>query len=234
MNNDIKIKNSTELLDELWNTIKSSGLYAYSKNDIYDYLIYLINKYDENHFFDKNSNAENSRLLKISQTRIKTAKANILVKFMGQEADYDEIFVNFLNNCKDNLVKFTETIEKGKIKFVLENPAIRIVLESKLKKSVSNTLDYHLNKEIVEIEINDFLNMLLKELEELEAKKKIKKLSEKEQELFEKLSRVKETLTEKENKMNKKANIDTTIKITNAISSFLGFVTNLGEKLNFL
>ena len=162
----LKIDNPAELINELWEKLKSSGLYAYSKNDIYDYLIYLLNKYDEKHFFDTNSNASNSRLLKVSQTRIKIAKTNISVKFMD-EKEYDEIFVNFLNNCASSVVKFDENIGNGKIKFVIENPAIKAVLEAKLKSAVSDTLDYSFNKEIVTIDAKNFIETLNLEYENL-------------------------------------------------------------------
>lgn len=228
LNMSLKIDNPTELINELWDKLQSSGLYAYSKNDIYDYLIYLLNKYDENRFFDTNSNALNSRLLKVSQTRIKTAKTNISVKFMS-ENEYDEIFINFLNDCKNNLIKFKESIKKGKIKFVLENPATRLVLETKLKNAISDTLDYHLNKEIVEIEANNFLSMLLKELEILENNKN---LNQKDKKLLEKLQEVKKIIKKEKNKKELKENIEaginistkfTTQIVTSAISAFFGF-----------
>lgn len=165
-NNELNIDKPSEFIDELWDKLTSSGLYAYSKNDIYDYLIYLLNKYDEKHFFDTNSNASNSRLLKVSQTRIKTVKTNISVKFMD-EKEYDEIFVNFLNNCASSVVKFDENIGNGKIKFVIENPAIKAVLEAKLKSAVSDTLDYSFNKEIVTIDAKNFIETLNLEYENL-------------------------------------------------------------------
>ncbi|MDA3052060.1 hypothetical protein OFO01_01150 [Campylobacter sp. JMF_01 NE2] len=160
MNNDITIKNSTELLDELWNTIKSSGLYAYSKNDIYDYLIYLINKYDENHFFDKNSNAENERLLKISSTKIKNTKKNISLKFMNDK-EFDNVFLEYLDNLNADRLKDGSN---GNIKLIIENPVIRDILENKLKMSVGNTFEYHINRETVDIKADDFAKMLEKEL----------------------------------------------------------------------
>ena len=62
--------NQANFVEELWNEIKTTGLYTRKGNEFYDFVLYLMNKYDKNHFFSKNDNADNERLLKIKE-RIK-------------------------------------------------------------------------------------------------------------------------------------------------------------------
>ena len=68
--------NQAEFVDSLWNEIKTNGLYDSSKIDFYDFVLYLLIKYDTNHFLDENDNADNERLLKVNSTKIKAAKKN--------------------------------------------------------------------------------------------------------------------------------------------------------------
>lgn len=53
----------SEFVEKLWSKIVDDRLFSYQKNDICDYLLYLFNKYDKGKFLDMNSNAENERLL---------------------------------------------------------------------------------------------------------------------------------------------------------------------------
>lgn len=149
------------LAKELWNEITTNGLYAKSKTDFYDYVLYLLNKADKNHFFDTNDNAKNERLLKVNSTHIKAAKKNISVKFMNND-EYEAIFHNFIKSVADGSLSFFPD-EGENYKIMIEDSVLRSVLEAKLKKSAKTTFDYHLNKEIVCVSHKDFVTMLIAE-----------------------------------------------------------------------
>jgi hypothetical protein len=158
-----KFENHAALVDALWHEIKTNGLYDSSKIDFYDFVLYLLNKYDKNHFFNTNDNADNERLLKVNATKIKAAKKNISVKFMS-EAEYKDIFVEFLRKIGNgNLPSLDDT--GNSYTMVIEDPALRSVLETKLKRVANTTLDYKMNKEIVTISHESFLKMLAFELD---------------------------------------------------------------------
>ncbi len=165
MTNPIKSTNAPLFVDELWqNLIKMN---SWSKADLFDYLLYLFNKYDERKFFDSNSNATNERLLKISASKIKATKKNIAVKFMSDD-EYEGIFEDFLSAVANGKIAIKDGSE-GKIRFIIENPVFRNVLEARLKESVQESFDYTLNSEKVEISTHAFVKML-----ENEANKKDK------------------------------------------------------------
>lgn len=150
-----------EFILEVWNEIKTNGMYGRSKNDFYDYVLYLLNKHDINHFFSSNNNATNERLLKINATRIKSAKKNISVKFMN-DSEYDKIFSDFIQNIADG--KLPSLSDDGKsYTMVIEDVALRSIIETKLKRTANTTLDYKLNNELVSIEHKAFVKMLVAE-----------------------------------------------------------------------
>ena len=62
----IVLDNADKFANELWSKIVDDRLFSYQKNDICDYLLYLFNKHDKGKFLDMNSNAENERLLKMT------------------------------------------------------------------------------------------------------------------------------------------------------------------------
>lgn len=150
-----------EFISEVWNEIKTNGMYGRSKNDFYDYVLYLLNKHDINHFFSSNDNATNERLLKINATRIKSAKKNISVKFMN-DSEYEKIFSDFIQNIADG--KLPTLSDDGKYyTMVIEDVALRSIIETKLKRTANTTLDYKLNNELVSIEHKAFIEMLADE-----------------------------------------------------------------------
>lgn len=151
-----------EFISEVWNEIKTNGMYGRSKNDFYDYVLYLLNKYDTNHFFSSNDNATNERLLKINATRIKSAKKNISVKFMN-DSEYDKIFSDFIQNIADGKLPFLSDDGKS-YTMVIEDVALRSIIETKLKRTANTTLDYKLNNELVSIEHRAFIKMLADEI----------------------------------------------------------------------
>lgn len=162
----MKFKNNhaDKFLNELWQRISKYSLLNASKNDIGDYIIYLLNKhcvYDkEERFFDKLSHAKIEKILKINSARIKSAENNIKIKYRD---DNDILFDDFMNDLKENKITLRK-VSDDKIKFTIENIAKRSAIEIKLKEISGATLDYSLNSEIVVIEIKDFIKILPKNL----------------------------------------------------------------------
>ena len=162
----MKFKNNhaDKFLNELWQRINEYSLLNASKNDIGDYIIYLLNKhcvYDkEERFFDKLPHAKIEKILKINSARIKSAENNIKIKYRD---DNDILFDDFINDLKENKITLRK-VSDDKIKFTIENIAKRSAIEIKLKEISGATLDYSLNSEIVVIEIKDFIKILPKNL----------------------------------------------------------------------
>ncbi|WP_086224158.1 hypothetical protein [Campylobacter devanensis] len=170
----MKFKNNhaDEFLNELWERINKYSLLNASKNDIGDYIIYLLNKHcvydkkdvekdvEKERFFDKLSHAEIEKILKINSARIKSAENNIKIKYRD---DNDILFNDFINDLKENNITLRK-VSDDKIKFTIENIAKRSAIEIKLKEISGVTLDYSLNSEIVVIEIKDFIKILPKNI----------------------------------------------------------------------
>ena len=181
-----------KIVGELWNELQTNGVYGRSKTDFYDYILYLLNKYDANHFLSSNDNATNERLLKITAARIKTAKKNISVKFMDN-SEYEKIFQNFIQRIANGNIPSLEDNGKS-YTMVIEDTALRSIIEAKLKRIANTTLDYKLNTELVTIShkafvellatesenspenIKDFLKNFLKTLKDNESKNDIKQM----------------------------------------------------------
>lgn len=152
-----------KIVGELWNELQTNGVYGRSKTDFYDYILYLLNKYDANHFLSSNDNATNERLLKITATRIKTAKKNISVKFMDN-SEYEKIFQNFIQRIANGNIPSLEDNGKS-YTMVIEDTALRSIIEAKLKRIANTTLDYKLNTELVTISHKAFVELLATESE---------------------------------------------------------------------
>ena len=160
----MKFKNNhaDKFLNELWQRINEYSLLNASKNDIGDYIIYLLNKhcvYDkEERFFDKLSHAKIEKILKINSARIKSAENNIKIKY-ADDIDENSLFDDFINDLLDEKIVLRKAGDE-KIKFVIENKAKRSIIETKLKDHCNDTLDSSFNSEIVTIDIKNFLEML--------------------------------------------------------------------------
>ena len=155
----LTLSNPKAFCDDLWSAIVNNALFSRPKNDICDYLLYLFNKHDSAHFLDSNSNEKNERLLKINASKIKTSKKNIAIKFMD-ESEYKDIFEDFLRHFVENLKSKKIVVKDENFHFVIENRALRDILEAKLKDKAQDTLDYSLNGEKVFISIDSFFAML--------------------------------------------------------------------------
>ena len=164
----MKFKNNhaDKFLNELWQRINEYSLLNASKNDIGDYIIYLLNKYcvyvekdvEKERFFDKLSHAKIEKILKINSARIKSAENNIKIKY-ADDIDKNSLFDDFINDLLDGKIVLRKAGDE-KIKFVIENKAKRSIIEAKLKELCADTLDSSFNSEIVTIDIKNFLKML--------------------------------------------------------------------------
>ena len=164
----MKFKNNhaDKFLNELWQRINEYSLLNASKNDIGDYIIYLLNKYcvyvekdvEKERFFDKLSHAEIEKILKINSARIKSAENNIKIKY-ADDIDENSLFDDFINDLLNDKIKLRKAGDE-KIKFVIENKAKRSIIEAKLKYLCNDTLDSSFNSEIVTIDTKNFLEML--------------------------------------------------------------------------
>lgn len=159
----IMFDNPNNFANDLWSEIVDSALFSRPKNDICDYLLYLFNKHDSAHFLDLNSNEQNERLLKMNASKIKSTKKNIAIKFMDSN-EYDKIFGDFLDRLAIRVENKTIRIDDDNVKLVIENPALRDILASKLKVITDDTLDFSLNSEKVSISSKNFLAMLCNEV----------------------------------------------------------------------
>ena len=161
-----KDNHADKFLNELWQRINEYSLLNASKNDIGDYIIYLLNKYcvyvekdvEKERFFDKLSHAEIEKILKINSARIKSAQNNIKIKY-ADDIDENSLFDDFINDLLDEKIVLRKAGDE-KIKFVIENKAKRSIIETKLKELCADTLDSSFNSEIVTIDIKNFLKML--------------------------------------------------------------------------
>ena len=168
----MKFKNNhaNDFLNDLWQRINEYSLLNASKNDIGDYIIYLLNKHcvyikkddkkdvEIERFFDKLSHAEIEKILKINSARIKSAENNIKIKY-ADDIDENSLFDDFINDLLDEKIVLRKAGDE-KIKFVIENKAKRSIIEAKLKYLCNDTLDSSFNSEIVTIDTKNFLKML--------------------------------------------------------------------------
>ena len=164
----MKFKNNhaNDFLNDLWQRINEYSLLNASKNDIGDYIIYLLNKYcvyvekdvEKERFFDKLPHAKIEKILKINSARIKSAQNNIKIKY-AENIDENSLFDDFINDLLNDKIKLRKAGDE-KIKFVIENKAKRSIIEAKLKYLCNDTLDSSFNSEIVTIDTKNFLKML--------------------------------------------------------------------------
>jgi hypothetical protein len=152
---DIAGINAEQFVADLWQKIINTGFNAMSKNDFYDYVLYLFNKYDSDHFLDSASNYDNAMLLKVSETKIKSSKLNITLKHKTEEEKDGTLKSYFWQisgikiHDKDNCFEF-----------VLDDLSVKMAFEHELKQTLGTTFEYSINNERVKIEKTDFFQFL--------------------------------------------------------------------------
>ena len=156
-------ENAKKLVEELIEKITEMGLYTMQKNDLNDYLLFLLDKYSAERFLENFSNFDNAKMFKVSEAKLKNSKLNIDLKFR-EGNDYLTEIKKFLANLTEDNFRLNRT-EDAYI-FVLDNKYTRMCIENVLKKS-GNTLNYHFNPERVEMNkdvLYSFLEEFRKEL----------------------------------------------------------------------
>jgi hypothetical protein len=145
----IKAVNAENFIIELWQKITDTGFNALTKNDINDFILYLYNKHSGGQFLDDRSNYENALLLKITETKLKTTRLNIGLKFQSPDERRKTLYL-FFQKIKDKIIPIEDKIDY--FEFTLDNPVVRMEIENILKKSGCSTLEYGRNRERVRIE----------------------------------------------------------------------------------
>lgn len=135
------------------------------KSEICEYLIYLFDKHGNN-FITTNSNEANARLFKITLSKIKTIKSNIVMKFMNEQG-YKQVFIHFLDALAKGNVKLQNGSKKENAVLIIEDKAMWEALEVKLKGHSNNTPSYNINTEKVENSLSDSIYTINCEIEEL-------------------------------------------------------------------
>lgn len=161
---EIKFNGSEQFANELLEKITDTGFNAMSKNDLYDYILYLFDKYSEENFLSTRSNFENALYFKVTEQKIKNSKLNINLKY--RQTDSISIITKFLAGLNTKSIKQTKD---GNFEFVIEDYYIRMCLENELKKH-GDTFEYRNNTEKVEIRKESLIKLLTSYNEELSKK----------------------------------------------------------------
>lgn len=155
---NVSKENSKKLVEELIGKISEMGLYTMQKNDLNDYLLFLLDKYSNEQFLENSSNFDNAKMFKVSEAKLKNSKLNIDLKFR-EGNDYLTEIQKFLENLNVNNFRLNHSGDA--YIFVLDNKYTRMCIENVLKKS-GNTLNYSFNPERVEMN-KDVLHSFLEE-----------------------------------------------------------------------
>jgi hypothetical protein len=155
---NIEKMDTTSFTKDLLDKIKDTGIGTFTKNDIYDYILFLANKYSSEEFLYKWPNYENAILFKVSEKKIKASIQNIALKYLD-DTERKAVLDAFLT---DIATKPNHIREKGDcFEFVLDNPIVRMLIENKLKTNYGVTLEYGINSERVHIEKAQFVDFLM-------------------------------------------------------------------------
>jgi hypothetical protein len=152
-------ENAELFVKELGQKITDTGFNALSKNDFYDYVLYLFNKHGSSHFLDTQSNYDNSMLLKITGQKLNTTKQNIFLKYYTQE-DKQKILPAFIQKIVNGAIIPELTDDDKFYSFVVEDLPTRSYLEGLMKSTMGKTPDFHLNHEKMRLSVRDFYVLL--------------------------------------------------------------------------
>ena len=167
---EIKFNDSEKFVEELLKKITDTGFNAMSKNDLYDYILHLFDKFSEDNFLSTRSNFENAVYFKVTEQKIKNSKLNINLKY--RQTDPIATITKFLAGLNTKSIKQTKD---GNFEFVIDDYYIRMCLEDELKKH-GDTFEYRNNSEKVEIRKESLIKLLTSYNEELSKKIKTQAL----------------------------------------------------------
>lgn len=122
---NVSQENSKKLVEELIGKISEMGLYTMQKNDLNDYLLFLFDKYSEEHFLENSSNFDNAKMFKVSEAKLKNSKLNIDLKFR-EGNDYLTEIQKFLENLNVNNFRLNHSGDA--YIFVLDNKYTRMCI----------------------------------------------------------------------------------------------------------
>ena len=168
MDKPITIKDKEAFADSILEKLILDDLFSKTKSDICETLISITNECSDDFLVNK-SNYELSNLLRIRQSRVKTLKETISLRFLSQ-SKRDEMFCKFLDNLyledsKEKSVQgkylvYESSTNPSVFKLCLEDNVLRNELERRLKETTNKTLDCSFNKEVLEIPKDAFVKML--------------------------------------------------------------------------
>ena len=164
MKPDITQQNAERFTADLWQKITQTGFNALSKNDFYDYVLYLFNKYDENHFLSLRPNYENAQTLRVSSQKIAASKENITLKYYS-DAEKTEVPLLFLQSVASGSLQPEES--NGGYTLTLEDKRTRAYLDYLLKKYRGASFDVQLSREKISLKRNDFFALCSAVLQDL-------------------------------------------------------------------
>ena len=172
--------NAKKLAEELAaSIIEKNGFNALSKTDFYDFVLYLLDKYSNEHFLSSFSNQKNALLLKVKPDKIKASKFNIFLKFFSKERQ-KEVLHQFVTSIINNPEIMQDVKGSSKIQITIENPTVHFCLDGKMKAELGISPNTSFNNEIAIMEKEAFFKVLRSIVQEDETLKKNFEAMEKE------------------------------------------------------
>lgn len=153
----ISKENAKNFKDDLLKQIATIGISSISKNDLLEYILFLANKYSTEKIIDKSSNFTLAIAFKTTETKIKSTKLNIALKYQQINGDPISVFLGRITKKEIILDEKDDCYS-----FVIEDRMIRMCLENDLKEQMGTTLNYQENHELVYIDKTIFLEYLQK------------------------------------------------------------------------
>lgn len=151
-------QNACKLAEALAKTVLDTGLGALSKTDIYDYILYLLDVYSNEHFLTQQSNQHNALLLKAGPAKIKASKLNIYLKYATESRDENAALARFIRQIADNQIR-VDGDGKEFLRLTVEDPVVRFCLDAALKEHLGTSADIKLNSEIIVLRKTDFYRL---------------------------------------------------------------------------
>jgi hypothetical protein len=158
MDLSITDQNAQQFVTALWNKITDTGFNALSKNDFYDYVLYLFNKYGESRFLDSSPDYENSLLLRVTPQKIQSSKRNIFLKY-AEDAEKN-VAQKLLSKIADKSVALSLDTEKKEYTLTIDDYAMRDYLAALMKRALGKSYDYRQNPENIVVPAADFYAVL--------------------------------------------------------------------------
>jgi hypothetical protein len=155
-----KQENAIELSKNLVKHLEETGLNVLSKNDFYDFILYLLDKYSNEHFLSTYSNQKNALLLKVKPEKIKASKLNIFLKYVKQD-EQKRALSSLIPKILNEEIIIKDHIKEKSMQLTIEDSVLRFCLDGKMKTELGISPDTSFNNEILVIDKIDFFKILL-------------------------------------------------------------------------